>query len=182
MNRRFAHICAVIVIILSAGALMATINAPRHKYVGAARCSFCHSSSEMGDQYGIWLVSKHGAALFALTSEKAKEYKKQKGVEDPLKDERCLKCHLTGYNAPFELLGPLYRKEDGVSCEGCHGAGGGYSFFSIMKDRSLAIGKGLVKSPEETCVACHTEEGHEIPPFDMKESMKKIEHLKPEKP
>lgn len=152
----------------------------QYKFEGASHCAFCHSSSDIGDQYGIWKDSAHNAAYESLFSEKSLEYADNTGIGAPSKNEQCLACHLTGYNASFELLGTLYRKDDGVSCEGCHGSGGGYAYFSIMVDRELAVEKGLVDSPENTCIACHSGEcPFNDVPFDFDTFMKKIEHPRP---
>ncbi len=149
---------------------------PSYPYEGASRCSFCHLSAEIGNQYEIWYSSAHRRALSDLSSEKGTAIAKDAGVEKPADDPKCLSCHLTGYDAPFNLLGSLYRREDGVSCEGCHGAGGGYAFFSIMYDRKKALSKGLTANPGDTCTACHDGKAHVMPPFDPDQAKKAIAH------
>jgi nitrate/TMAO reductase-like tetraheme cytochrome c subunit len=74
------------------------------------------------------------------------------------------------------MLGPLYRREDGVSCEACHGAGEGYSDFSIMYDRGKSIKKGMIADPKATCIACHDSKAHEMPAFDYDRDWMKIQH------
>ena len=152
----------------------------QYKFEGASRCALCHSSSDIGNQYDIWRNSTHRTAYESLFSEESLEYAEETGMTAPSKNVQCLTCHLTGYNASFELLGSLYRKDDGVSCEGCHGNGGGYSYFSIMMDRELAIEKGLVESPVNTCVACHSGECPFDVPFEFDTFMIKIEHPRPD--
>ena len=149
---------------------------PLYRYEGASECSLCHSSIDRGDQYNLWLSSDHKRAFSSLSSERGLSIAKEKGVTRPAEDPKCLSCHLTGYDAPFDLLGALYRREDGVSCEGCHGAGGGYSVFSIMYDRKKAMSKGLIEDPKTTCGSCHDGKSHEMPPFDPDEATKKIAH------
>jgi len=151
----------------------------QYKFEGASRCAYCHSSPDVGDQYGIWNSSAHSGAYDALFSEKSLAYAEENGLETPSKNRECLRCHLTGYDAPFELMGSLYRKEDGVSCEGCHGSGGGYAYFSIMTDRDLAVEKGLVESPENSCVLCHSGECPFAVPFDFETFMETIRHSRP---
>jgi hypothetical protein len=151
-------------------------NLPSYRYEGASRCSFCHSATDIGDQYDIWSLSAHRRALSDLSSEKGATIAREKGIKKPTSDPACLSCHLTGYNAPFNLLGPLYRREDGVSCEGCHGAGGGYSFFSIMHDEKKAVSKGLIVNSIDSCVTCHDGRAHAMPPFDPDQAMKRIAH------
>jgi len=156
--------------------LISFADAPTYLYEGASRCSLCHSSAEIGNQYDIWFSSAHRRALSDLSSEKGTTIAKENGVSNPAGNPACLSCHLTGYDAPFNLLGSLYRREDGVSCEGCHGAGGGYAFFSIMYDRAKAVSKGLVARPEETCVRCHDGKAHTMAPFDPVAADKAIAH------
>ncbi len=149
---------------------------PAYTYEGASRCSLCHSTAEIGDQYDSWFSSAHRRALSDLTSEKGAAIAKEKGIKKPADDPKCLSCHLTGYDAPFNLLGPLYRREDGVSCEGCHGAGGGYAFFSIMYDEKKAVSKGLIVNPGGSCVTCHDGKAHAMAPFDRDPAIKAIAH------
>ena len=149
---------------------------PTYRYEGASRCSLCHSAAEIGDQYDIWFSSAHRRALTDLSSEKGAAIAKEKRVKKPAGDPACLSCHLTGYDAPFNLLGPLYRREDGVSCEGCHGPGGGYAFFSIMHDEKKAVSKGLIVNPINGCVRCHDGKAHTMPPFEPDRTVKKIAH------
>jgi hypothetical protein len=156
--------------------LLAFLDQPSYRYEGASRCAGCHSSVDIGDQYGIWASSPHRNALACLSTEKGKALAKEKGVLVPTRDAACLSCHMTGYEASFDLLGPYYRREDGVSCESCHGAGGGYAFFSIMYDRQKSIKKGLVDKPEMTCVRCHDGKAHAMPPFVLSDALKKITH------
>jgi hypothetical protein len=164
-------------LILAAGTfLFSFTDLPANTYEGASRCSFCHSSADIGDQYAVWFSSAHRRALTDLSSEKGTAIATEKGVTSPLADPKCLSCHLTGYNAPFTTLGPLYRREDGVSCEGCHGPGGGYAFFSIMHDEEKAVSKGLIVNPVNGCVRCHDGKAHTMPPFDPEQAMKKIAH------
>ena len=149
---------------------------PGYRYEGASRCSLCHSDPEIGDQYDIWLGSAHRQAYTDLSSDKGKSIAREKKIKNPSSDAQCLSCHLTAYDAPFNLLGSLYRREDGVSCEGCHGPGGGYAFFSIMHDETKAVSKGLIVNPTDGCTRCHDGKAHTMPPFDQGEAMKKIAH------
>ncbi|MBN1572855.1 MAG: cytochrome C554 [Deltaproteobacteria bacterium] len=153
----------------------------QYKFEGASRCGLCHSSADIGNQYDTWKSSGHSNAYLTLFSEKALDYAKDAGIAAPSKNDQCLKCHLTGHGAPFRQMGPMYRKEDGVSCEGCHGSGGGYAYFSIMTDRELAVKKGLAKNPENSCVECHSGKcPFDIDtPFKFETSMEKIRHPRP---
>ncbi len=156
--------------------LFSFVELPAYRYEGASRCSFCHSGIEIGDQYDIWFSSAHRRALTDLSSEKGTAIARGRGVKKPASDPACLSCHLTGYDATFYLLGPLYQRQDGVSCEGCHGPGGGFAFFSIMHDEKKAVSKGLIVNPINGCVRCHDGKAHTMPPFDPEQAMKKIAH------
>jgi hypothetical protein len=149
---------------------------PAYTYEGASWCSRCHSTAEIGDQYNVWFSSPHRHAFADLSSEKGMTIAKEKGVARPAGDPKCLSCHLTGYDAPFNLLGSLYQRQDGVSCEACHGAGGGYAYFSIMYDKTKAVSKGLVANPGETCARCHDPKAHAMPPFEPDKANKMIAH------
>jgi hypothetical protein len=156
--------------------LLSFTDLPAYPFEGASRCSLCHSTVEIGNQYDTWFSSPHRRALSDLSSERGIAIANEKGVAKPARDPKCLSCHLTGYDTPFNLLGPLYRREDGVSCEACHGAGGGYAFFSIMYDKAKAVSKGLVADPGETCARCHDGKAHVMPPFDPDRANKTIAH------
>jgi len=156
--------------------LLSFTHLPSYPYEGASRCSLCHSTPEIGNQYESWFSSAHRRALSDLSSESGMAIAKEKGVKKPADDPKCLSCHLTGYDAPFNLLGPLYQRQDGVSCEGCHGAGGGYAFFSIMYDENKAVSKGLILNPGGSCATCHDGKAHTMPLFDNDKAMKSIAH------
>src|SRR3989338_4020358 len=68
-----------------------------HEFTGAKKCSMCHKKAESGDQYGIWLETKHAKAMESLGTPEAKEIAVKLGIEDPAKSGKCLKCHSTAY-------------------------------------------------------------------------------------
>jgi hypothetical protein len=174
--KKYAPLLILGLLFAAAVFLLSFTDLPAYTYEGASRCSLCHTTAEIGDQYDSWFSSPHRRALGDLSSDKGKAIAKETGVAKPANDPKCLSCHLTGYNAPFNLLGTLYRREDGVSCEGCHGAGGGYAFFSIMHDKTKAVSKGLVADPGETCIHCHDGKAHAMSPFDPNQANKAIAH------
>lgn len=170
----------------------AASSAQEHKYVGVKKCRSCHKKAAIGNQYGVWEESKHAKAFEALASEKAKELATAAGVENPQSDERCLKCHVTAYGAPAELLGLKFEANLGVQCEACHGAGMDYSKKKIMIDRDLSLANGLVIPNEETCTRCHSDQSPTWDPerytrpdgskvgFDFDQAFEKIAHPVPE--
>ncbi len=147
-------------------------------YVGAQKCAICHKSDAQGRQFVIWEGTKHAKSLEALTSPKAAEVAKAIGVDKPLDDPKCLKCH-----APLGEKAPELKAE-GVSCETCHGPGSAYRKLSIMKDKAESVKNGLILygSPEAIkaqCLKCH-ENPHGIS-FDFASAWDKVKHPVPAK-
>jgi hypothetical protein len=104
-----------------------SVQAQDHKYVGARKCRSCHKKEEIGNQYGIWLESKHAKAFETLATEKAREWAAKEGIEDPQTADECLKCHATAHGVPDDRLSMKFDRTAGVQCESCHGAGKDYS-------------------------------------------------------
>jgi hypothetical protein len=144
--------------LLSAAAAADGGAAGEHEYVGPAKCKSCHKKEAIGDQYGVWLDSKHAKAFETLAGEQAAEWAAAAGVTDPQADEKCVKCHVTAYGAPQNLLPASYSFTDSVSCEACHGAGKDYRKKKVMVDRELAESKGLIVPTEKVCLQCHNDE------------------------
>jgi hypothetical protein len=164
-----------------------TLNAEEKtfKYVGVKKCKICHKQEKYGNQYGKWLETKHSKAYEALASEKAKEIAKEKGIEDPQKSEKCLKCHVTAYGVSDDLKEKTLTLEEGVSCEACHGPGSEYKKLNVMKkltaDEIEPASVGLVVPTEETCKGCHNEESPTYKSFDFEKYKAEIEHPLPKK-
>ena len=163
----------VFVFCISSGAAEA-----QPKFIGVARCKICHMSKKKGNQYGVWKNSKHAQAYQVLTTEEAEKAAK-KADKPPAENPACLKCHVTGWDAPDDLKGSKWDKTEGVTCEACHGAGGDYSPMKVMKDKELALQKGLVIPKKEHCQKCHNKESPTYKPFDFDTFWKKIAHDNP---
>ena len=153
-------------------------SAQNFRYVGAETCKTCHNKPAQGAQYDHWVSDPHSQALKTLSSEKAIEYGKQKGVANPATDDRCLKCHSTYHAAPANARNGI-KQDEGVSCEGCHGPGSNYRGPAIMKNRSLAVRQGLILQTEESCVKCHNSECPSYQGFDYKTAFEKVTHPDP---
>lgn len=141
-------------------------------YVGVGKCKTCHKSEKRGKQFPIWEESKHSKSFAALTSEEVKAK-----VPDAPENPKCLKCH-----SPLSEKAPEL-KEEGVTCEVCHGPGSAYKKLSIMKSREESVANGLVvyDSPEAIktqCLSCH-EMAHEKT-FDFEAAWEKTKHPVPE--
>lgn len=148
-------------------------------YVGAGKCKICHKTKKQGEQYPLWEARKHSKSFQALTSEQAQEIAQSLSLETPpAENAKCLQCH-----APLFEKAPEF-KEEGVTCEVCHGPGSAYKKLKIMKSReeSVANGLKLYGSSEEIkaqCLTCH-ENAHEKS-FDFEAAWDKVKHPVPEK-
>jgi len=164
------------------------------KYVGAGKCKNCHRSSKAGGQFGSWQKSKHAKAFETLASDEAKKVAKEKGIDDPQKSEKCLKCHQTAYGEPADRMTKKFDAKAGVQCESCHGTGEKHA-----KERLAAAGgeeedagdaeKPLVKLPAgeiaagtlDACLKCHNSESPTFKAMCVTEAFKEVMHLDPRK-
>jgi hypothetical protein len=102
-------------------------------YRGTGSCSAaaCHGaiapvrgSRVRRDEHTTWVArDKHAQAFQVLFGTRSQTIAKNLGGKVPAhQDTRCLACHATGgsASAPVDLL------QDGVGCESCHGASGGW--------------------------------------------------------
>ena len=166
---------------------------PGNKYIGAAQCKNCHQGKDSGDQFGIWEKEKHAKAYAELAGDKAKGYGKDRGVAEPQKSEKCLKCHVTAFQQPKQELARSFDPTMGVQCESCHGPGEKHrrarmvaaaqvdekakpAYTTIPDDE-------IVKKPDaKTCIGCHNEESPGYKPFCYHKYVGEIRHLNPLKP
>jgi hypothetical protein len=186
-NTRFVIGVAVLAAFVAGSAVAeeaAKKEAPAHHYIGATKCKMCHNSAAKGAQFTRWTESKHSKAFAGLATEEAKKIAKDKGIADPQKDEKCLKCHQTGFGKPAALFEATFKPEDGVQCEACHGAGKDYMAMTAMKEiragKKDAASVGLVAKPnQETCVGCHNSESPTFKEFNFSADSTKIAHPYP---
>jgi hypothetical protein len=111
-------------------------------------------------EYTHWVsVEKHARAYEVLLKDRSIQMAKNlKMAEAPAQNERCLVCH--AMYVPKELEGPKYQREDGVSCEACHGAAKvwlenhiGRAYKDLLQE-GMYDTRNLVKRAEK-CVSCH---------------------------
>lgn len=148
-------------------------------FIGVESCVMCHKTEKQGSQLSIWQNSAHSKAFETLKTDTANQIAMGKGFSTPAaKTWECLKCHVTGYNLDATMLGKKFKVEDGVQCETCHGAGSAYKDMKVMKDKKLAIKKGLIvhEKLEEFCVSCHNDESPTFVKMDFNEAWTKIKH------
>ena len=152
-----------------------------HEFVGANKCKMCHQKPEQGEQYRIWMESKHAHALDSLATPEAKAIAEKLGIADPTTSGKCLKCHSTAYGFSETPVTTAISVEEAISCESCHGAGKDYMKKSVMEDKEQAIANGLIIPDENTCKKCHNPEAPTYKSFDFKEKWEQIKHPVPEK-
>lgn len=157
-----------------------------NKYIGAAKCKNCHSSEETGNQHGVWTKMEHAKAYEALASEEAKKAGAAKGVTEPQKDDKCLKCHTTAFGVPPEQINKGFDIKLGVQCETCHGPGEAHMKARLAAAASedpakKALGEGeIIGTPEKKlCVTCHNSESPTFKSFCYFKSAEKTRHLNP---
>jgi len=157
----------------------------QNKFVGVKTCSMCHKSEKQGKQFDIWKNSEHSKAFQTLTTNKADEIAKAKGLKNPAAESpECLECHVIGFGVDEKLLDKNFNYKDGVQCETCHGAGSAYKIISVMKDKKKSIDAGLrefkdTAAIEEFCKTCHNKRSPAYKEFKFKESWDKIKHYVP---
>lgn len=155
----------------------------KHMFVGASKCKMCHKKAAAGEQFVKWEASPHAKAFATLGTDEANAISEKLGFGKAAEAKECLRCHVTGYGAAAELLGPKYAKEEGVGCESCHGAGGDYIKKATMKD--VTMGKiepasvGLVIPTKDTCLGCHNDKSPTFAGFDYDKYLAKIAHNMP---
>ncbi len=151
-------------------------------YVGARVCASCHAGKEMGNQFSLWLLSKHSQAYATLATPEAWPIAKLSGIPtEPQESATCLGCHATASEAEDWEKDPTFHLEDGVQCEKCHGPGSEYAVEEIMRDREAAMKAGLMMPSKRMCQLCHYEKGshvavHKRPMLDIDEGLRKIAH------
>jgi len=158
-------------------------------YIGAAQCRSCHKSNASGNQYGKWESVKHSDSFVTLGTDAAREIAKKAGVEDPQKDAKCLKCHVTGAGEPPEKFADSFEPEMGVQCESCHGAGEQHKKIRFAAAADAKPGERMTVSADEinshpspqACLDCHSKESPTYKPFCFARFQKEIRHLDPRK-
>jgi len=121
-------------------------------YTGIKACASCHF-----DQYMKWKKSKHAVAFDVLTA----KYQK---------DEKCIKCHTTGYGEPTGFTSFAATPQlAGTGCEKCHGPGSIHEKIAqkYAKVKTLTPeqdkevrGSTWLVLPKNVCIECQLVQGH----------------------
>jgi hypothetical protein len=153
-----------------------------NKYVGAKFCSACHKAGKGGTAYAVWEKSGHAKAFETLKGKEAEEIAKKKGLKKPASESpECLKCHVTG-GGDAKNVEAGFKKEEGVTCEACHGAASGFKMMHNKGDIAKSKEAGMIfgKDPK-ACEKCHNAESPTQKAFKFDEMWAKIEHKLPPK-
>jgi len=129
------------------------------KYVGSKACG-CHKA-----HYSDWKLSVHGRAYETLKPGNKKRAKLKANLDpdkDYTKDEKCLKCHTTGYrkNGGFKNIKKTPDRIN-VGCESCHGPASEYIFqhegssTAFNRGRAKAYGQTYGSENPAVCTKCH---------------------------
>jgi hypothetical protein len=166
---------------------------PTHKYIGTKSCA-CHTMASKGKQIDIWQKTKHASAYKALTTEEANKIAKEKGSDKPAAEtEACMNCHVAGFG---KETAEKYSKDEGVTCEACHGAASDWKPLHSKKDKIAdAIDAGLIipkitelldkdkpegmTKVEENCRKCHNDKSPTFKEFNFADMWKQIAHPLP---
>ena len=148
---------------------------PSPLYVGSRACIACHQTQQV-----TWLQSRHAHAYWRLGADWAlflgRTRPHYQNLEDPMSDQRCTLCHVTGAQDDDALYAASFRPEEGVSCESCHGPGSDYAEAGIMADREAFLANGGRVPDETTCRSCHRNSER----FEWAEWWPKIAHPYPQ--
>jgi hypothetical protein len=174
MKRTLSHLALVAVALVIPGLASA-----QHAYVGVKACTMCHKTEKQGQQLAIWEKSKHAGAYTTLTTPRADEVAKAKGLAKPAAESpECLECHVVKGGPDAADI------KQGVQCESCHGPGADYKAMSVMKVRDSAVKGGLrvfadKAEIEAMCKTCHNDKSPTAKSFNFEERWEKIAHKKP---
>ena len=148
------------VAVLGLGVLLAGAASAEPTYLGSKSCAGCHKAETQD-----WQRSVHGKAMEILVAGK-RSGPKHKAELDPdkdySKDEKCLKCHTTGFKKQGGFVDMTSTPDlAGVGCESCHGPASGYR--EIHKQKMLdfksaevrAAGQTYASKGDKVCEKCH---------------------------
>jgi hypothetical protein len=155
----------------------AAADGDKPEYVGPAECKACHFK-----QFKSWGKSPLSQAFEHLKPDQSVEAKKKAELDpkkDYTKDPTCLKCHTTAYGKPTgypELVeGQAWTddqtacatRNEGVTCEACHGPGSLVIPFKKenkeYKRAQIAELGALAPVTAENCAHCHKKECPTMP-------------------
>ena len=143
----------------------------------------CHKAGKGGTAYAVWEKSGHAKAYQTLLGDEAKKFAKERGIKvAPNEAPECLKCHVSG-GGITKNVEATFKKEEGVSCEACHGAASAFKMVHMKGDRAKNKELGMIipAKDEKLCITCHNSESPSFKGFKFNEMWAKIEHGLPPK-
>ena len=155
------------------------------KYVGVTVCKECHVESTGKFPKGaftVWNGHFHSEAFRSLSRNYTREIARRvRGIDDPAKDWRCVKCHVTAYGADASQVAETYRDTDGVGCEVCHGPGSAYAEADHGPSNPDRYALGFYKldnleAREAVCRSCHNPTSPTYKPFNILAFSREIRH------
>ncbi len=171
----FSLICLLATLALFSGALlMSPARADRSSggaHLGVASCagSTCHGRLEADgpvvrqDELLRWQepsspAGKHSTAYSVLLGSRSAVIARNLGIGKASSAAMCLGCHTD----PAGARGGRFQVADGVGCEACHGAAGGWiaSHYAVGASHASNVARGLVplenpKVRAAVCLDCH---------------------------
>lgn len=172
----------VLVTVMSLYALATGTASAESSYVGNKACSGCHKA-----EFADWQRSAHGKSVEVLSSGKKASAKSKAGLADKdySKDDKCLKCHTTGFgkDGGFKSMDSTPELA-GIGCESCHGPGSDYreihkkKMLDFKRAETKAAGQTYASKGDKVCEKCHNADSPfkaGVDPkyaFDLKERLK----------
>jgi hypothetical protein len=135
-------------------------------FVGSIGCksSSCHGGAgPKRSQYFTWSQKDfHTKAFTILLDARSQRIAEGLGVGPAETSARCTICHSPFQSLAPDRLGPEAHPDEGVSCETCHGAAGGWLRGHTRKDwtYNTRVGAGMrdlrnLYVRATACAACH---------------------------
>jgi hypothetical protein len=172
VRRVVAWIAAPLVLLVAAFAHPAALEAAAN-YTGVASCagSTCHGRAEGNgevvrqDEIAGWqepsaASGAHSRAYDALASIRGQQIAASLGLGSATSASACLGCHATFVSV--SRRGPRFHLDDGVGCESCHGASGGWiaSHYAKPATHASNVAAGMIplEKPQvraRLCLDCH---------------------------
>lgn len=135
-------------------------------FVGSLGCksSNCHGGAgPKRDQYFTWSQKDfHTKAFAVLLNSRSERIAESLGISAAQTSARCTICHSPFQAVPPTRLASTAHPDEGVSCETCHGAAGGWLRGHTRKDwtYNTGVGAGMrdlrsIYVRAAACAACH---------------------------
>jgi hypothetical protein len=161
----------LVLLLRPADALAIQQSGGRDNYVGVATCggTTCHGRSNgdgprvRQDEVMLWqdpatAAGAHSRAYAVLREPRSRAIAERLGLGEATGAPMCLGCHAT----PGGARGIRFQTTDGVGCESCHGAAGGWlsSHYTVGGTHANNLRNGLVALDDprvraERCLDCH---------------------------